>query len=417
MSIDIEQYLLPVGRADSLEKKNRVINRTSVTPPVSIIVGTQYACLTCEHKRVLYILHHVGNTVRLQKLNMINNQLTWLHDFSWTLFGNKYLGDIKVDDEYVYVKPTHNGSSLPLYIIDLTTFDVTSRSMSAPTYAHGKLEWFDNKTLIMQYYRGGYALFDTKEKSFSYISSQNTNVDRGDFAYGNNYALSSYLSNNNTIYVHSFIDNTYSTILLEASTVSKVYFCKDNNLFYIIQTAKMYTWDPLTKALSSPIVMPWGQPGSLIVENGVLYMTQSNSNIAYMYDISKNKYWQIILPFKCCDITSSTIQTMYRPSVFQGYWFIPNNTIYQIHYTKNDKYKLGNKYDRTIFLFDESQKDSFEYDERFIEFKSSHLTIHDGDINKQLINFDDELSIKKISINKNEYNKLKRIKFVRKENN
>ena len=90
MSMDIEQYLLPVGRADSMEKKIRVINRTIVTPPVNVIEGTYYACLTCEHKRVLYILQHVGNTVRLQKLNMINNQLIWLHDFSWTVFDSKY---------------------------------------------------------------------------------------------------------------------------------------------------------------------------------------------------------------------------------------------------------------------------------------------------------------------------------------
>lgn len=419
MSMDIEQYLLPVGKADSLDKKNRVINKTYVTPSVNIMVGTQYACLTCEYKRVLYILQHVGETIRIQKLNMINNKLDWIGDFSWTLFGNSYFGDIKVDDNYIYIKPSSNGNNLPLYIVDLSTLNVSSYTMTGITYAYGRIEWYDNKTLLMQYNNGGYALFDTSLKLFSYVSSQNSNTVRGDFAYGNGYALSSYYLSYNVLYKHSFKDNTYSTIALESSTTSKICFCKDDGLFYIIQTSKMYTWNPSTQKLSTSIVMPWGVPQSVNVENGVLYMTQSNSNVAYMYDIIKNKYWRILLPFTCCNIETSSVYSMCRPSVLKSYWFIPNNTLYQIHYTKNDKYKLGNKYDRTVFLFDDTQESSYEFDNRFIKFESSHLTIHDGVINKPLnvITNDtgEETNFKKISINKKEYNKFKKLKFIFKE--
>lgn len=412
MSMDIKQYLLPVGRADSMEKKIRVINKTFVTPPVNIIEGVYYECLTCEYKRVLYILQHVGSVVRLQKLNLMNNQLTWLHDFECSIsFNNQYLGGIIVDDSYMYALGAN--ANTQLYVIDLKTFNVSTYTASGYMYARGKLEWFDNKTLIMQYKNGGYALFDTVSRSFQYVTSQNSNSYRGDFAYGCGYVLSTYYSDTSTIYVHQFTDNTYFTITLETSAASKVYFCKDNNLFYITQKAKLYTWDPSTKTLSPSTVMPWSTPGSLIVEDGVVYVTQSNSNIAYIYDISKDKYWRNILPFDCCNTTtSSSISTMYRPSAFRGYWFIPNNVLYQIHYAKNDKYKIGNKYDRTLFLFDESQKDSFEYDDRFISFDSTHLTIHDGVIHKQLTRVSDDSPIKSVSINKNEYNKLKQLKLL-----
>ena len=83
-----------------------------------------------------------------------------------------------------------------------------------------------------------------------------------------------------------------------------------------------------------------------------------------------------------------------------------------INYTEDSKYNMGYVFDQYVFITNRDNSEKYEYDDRFIELNESYLTIKDGDIEYTTTEIDEVNHIKKISINKSDYNKIKSIKFI-----
>ena len=129
-------------------------------------------------------------------------------------------------------------------------------------------------------------------------------------------------------------------------------------------------------------------------------------NKIYLYDMKERYTRSIIIHWTIPDFNSSYT---YIPSTLSGLYFFPYYTILQMDYSGYFKYNFGPKSMDMSILYNSDNDSHFTYDERFVEFTESYVTIHDGMITKQLQPFDPVNSIKSIPMNRSEYNVIKRL--------
>lgn len=410
-----KKYLLKVGTGNKVPiRYKRYLGSLDGASITSI-----YSAVSCEHNRTLYIAALVNNTtLRIVQINLITGKVSLVRDILRNKLDNYYYGGLLADDDYIYITSSYNDNRYTIYRIEISNPDSAIKTFSPGNNSSyyftsfGKMVWFDGHTIVIDY-REGFMLFDTIKGTFTIKKYSSTKNNRADMSVGKNIAISNYNGSETTVLVCEIESNTWSTVTLPTNTQSCS--CYDGNgKFYIAQTQRLSIMDEETKTIERTIVVPWDSPKTIDYTNGILYVTIKTSNRLWIYNTKTDMFTSIMLQWTIPKLTEGYIT---RPTVFDGYILIPYWSLGIVNYAEPVKYNMGFKYNQFSFMFDEEHKNEFTYDDRFVTFKNSYMTIHDGVITKQLSLLDNDTipSIKTASINKSEYNILKKA-TVSKEN-
>lgn len=393
-------HLLSVGKSDDTYIKYRQINiKNGIIQNDNI-----YSALSCERNRILYIGITLSNRLmRVVKVNLMTSELEHIADINWT--SNTYIGGMVVDDDYLYFG-SHNSYTihrLNLSSLDMDTFITTNYQNSG----YGKLGWFDEDN-IMMVTANGIRLFHVKKQIFTMLPSDASLGTLGTFSSSTNTILMHRSTSIATVNVYHRDTNLYETLTLPDSSAISISCYGENGVFYIARSNYLYFYDELENSITKTISIPWTNPKTINYTNGVLYVTQNNSNVLYIYDVKKDVFKTIILPWT---IPNKSENYITEPSVFRGCYFLPHITMGMINYSGNVKYNLGHVVNKHTFLFTQDTSEEYEYDDRFITFTETFVTIHDGVISFQPQVVDSEKGIKKISVEKSSYKKINSITF------
>jgi len=88
-----------------------------------------------------------------------------------------------------------------------------------------------------------------------------------------------------------------------------------------------------------------------------------------------------------------------------GIFFTGVNTLLLSDYTGYSKYKFGKRFTRNDVSFAIDNIDNMTYDERFVTVDEAGVTVHDGDIEYKLSEYDSN-HIASFEVNKQDYRKI-----------
>ena len=347
-------------------------------------------------------------------MNLLSGEITWLFDKPHSTFNSSYSpGCIAVDDNYIWLTRGESYGTYADYIyrVNIKTGAVNGYAPGVQLHCFGQIKFLDNHTLIWCNTNGVY-MWDGNRLSLidSYRDSITLGNCTGYFSMSNKLVLRHSYYTNTTVRIFDLETKTFSGITLSSNAVSiSAYYGRK---FYIAQTNKLYVFDEETRTIENTFTIPWTNPKTIDVQNGIIYLTEKNSKSLFVYDIKADMYRETYLDWTVPD-ESAHYQT--RTSVFGGMFFLPNNTLALANYNGAIKYNLGYKMNQHMFIFDNKHESGYEYDDRFVTFNDSYVEVHDGYINKELTDSAIE-NIKSIKINKSEYNVLKSILFDIKQN-
>lgn len=393
--------LIPIGYGKNIPVKYRPINMT----------GTVTSTFAYEHNRILYICLMLTDIskCRFQKINLLTNELVLIADIPLSSFGNTNIGNMIVDDNYIYI--ISYNATVYMYRIKIDTLVVDQITMPIPHSPVGCMGMmYDNKTIAIACDNCN-LFFNTSTGECYNERDMPNNIGRYGYAVGKKLILTA--PNSNTLtYVDAYrieANTTYSITGLPVASATSV--CYGDGKFYMTQVNRLIVYDEDTETVESVRVVPWTKTKDVKYTDGILFVMCADSNILYIYNISTNMYKTIILPWTIPNMNSSSVNI---PCAFSGYYFLPYQTLCMVDYTEDSKYKLGHVFDQYIFILNETESSKYVYDNRFVEFKSSHLTIHDGELSYQTEDVDINNHIKKISVNKSDYGKIKSISYINK---
>lgn len=410
--------LLPVGSATRMPARFKNYIGSFING--SEAITTINSAVVCEHNRCIYSATLCNDSVvRFAKLNLVNNTSTVIKDIPKSQLGNTYYGDIKVDDDYIYITSSSNDSMWSIWRTR-NSADTTVNTFSMPNdndhriQAVGRMEWYDGHTLMLMM-RKGLALFDTRTGVFSYrwCPDGTQNGSRRDYALGERYVLSLYSEASSSAFV---IDaETGDCVALRdeygqewaGTYLNSV--CFHDGIFYVVQRNRLHYLDEKTMTITFSIPTPFTDidPKQIVYGNGVLYITIQNSPSLYMYDIATQTFYATGLPFKMDNWNSNG---WIRMCAFRGYCFVPQIRLYTINFVDRAKYNLGYKYDQFVIIMNEENSlipdNQYEYDERFVTFTEDNMWLHAGDIHVPMEEVDPVNHIKLVPMSKDQYNKI-----------
>ena len=389
--------LLPVGSGNRLPSRYKNYIGSFINGNEAIESIESAVC--CEHNRCIYSATLCNNkVVRFAKLNLITNTSYVIKDIPKTELGNTYYGDIKVDDNFIYLSPATNNASRTIWktpnssSLTVNEYNLTN-SDDFNINAGGKMSWLDSHTLIMLY-RRGFALFNTLTNSFVYKQAPSQNEARRDMAIGSIYALSLYNEESRSAYVCELETNTWYGLTeqfdVQWSGSYKNSICYHDGKFYVVQRGTLHILDEETMTVTDRIPTPFTtyDPKQIEYADGILYITIQGAPTLFMYNIATRTFSTAGIPFA---VDNFSAEGWIRMCAFKGYGFIPNIRLYTVNYSAGAKYNLGYKYDQFMIITNAANAadpdNQYEYDERFVTFSEDNMTIHEGEITCPLILF------------------------------
>ena len=406
-----KQYLLHVGTGSTFPSRYKLYMRGFIYEhtPVEVIGA---ACT--EANRNIYTATMCNNVlIRLTKLNLISNTSTQIKDIVKENLGGYPIGDIKVDDNYIYMTPAQNDSNRYIYRTSLDPNDPTvSRYLHGTSSydafnAMGRMEWLDDTHIIIAYHRG-FTVFDTVTLTYSDLVSTNLNGTSRDIAIGKKYGIIIPTGNTKNAYVCELATNTWSQlsdagIAFDGAYLNACCYGDDGN-FYITQRNTIYIIDETTLTLKSKVITPYTSldPKSIMYANHNLFIIIQNNQLAYVYDTQNDKFVATSIPFQ---VDNWDGNSWTRGCAFQGYMFLPNAKLFVINFTEFAKYDMGYINDQFMMATNavNVEDQPYVYDDRFVSFTPDYLWIHPGYITKEMMVFGND--VKYVSFEKSEYNK------------
>lgn len=410
--------LLPVGSSTRMPArfKNYIGSFINGTEAITTI----NSAVVCEHNRCIYSATLCNDSVvRFAKLNLVNNTSTIIKDIPKSQIGNAYYGDIKVDDDYIYLTSSSNDNSYNLWRTPnssdptVNTYSVTNSDIYR-IQAVGKMEWYDDHTLMIMM-RKGLAFFDTKVRRFTYkmFPDGTQNNSRRDYAMGKKKIISLYNGTSKSAYVidiETGACESLDTVYGQTWAGEYInYACYHDGTFYVVQRNRLHYLDEETMNITFSIPTPFTDvdPKQIVYGNGILYIIIQNKPSLYMYDISTQTFYAAGIPFSIDNWASNG---WIRMCAFRGYCFIPQIRLYTINFVDRAKYNMGYKYDQFVIVMNketsETEDDQFEYDDKYVTFTKDNMQIHAGDIHVDMIDVDPINQIKMITMSKDQYNKI-----------
>ena len=141
--------------------------------------------------------------------------------------------------------------------------------------------------------------------------------------------------------------------------------------------------------------------------NGALYVTQEGSNSSnkqIIYRLNEKTHsiiytpWSVITQKDNYDSWFDTFET-------HGIYFHAVNTLLLSDYTGYAKYKFGKRFTRNDVSFAIDNIDNMTYDERFVTVDEAGVTVHIGDMQYELSEYNSN-HIASFEINKKDYRKI-----------
>ena len=409
--------LMPVGSA--IRMPARFKNYIGSFINGSEAITTINSAVVCEHNRCIYSATLCNDSVvRFAKLNLVSNTSSVIKDIPKSQLGNTYYGDIKVDDNYIYLTASANDNSYALWRTPngpdttVNTYQVTNSDIYK-IQAVGKMEWYDDHTLMIMM-RKGLALFNTQTASFSYrmFPDGTQNGARRDWALGKYHIISLYNGTSDSAWI---IDPETGA----CESMKETYFpwageytnnvCYHDGKFYVVQRNRLHIVDDETFTLELSIPTPFTtiDPKQIVYGNGILYITIQGQASLYMYDIEANTFYATSLPFKIDNWMSNG---WIRACAFRGYCFVPQIRLYTINFVDRSKYNLGYKYDQFVVIMNKENSEipdnQYEYDDKYVTFTEDNMWLHEGNLSFELEEVDPTNHIKMASIDKELYNKI-----------
>lgn len=409
--------LMPVGSA--IRMPARFKNYIGSFINGSEAITTINSAVVCEHNRCIYSATLCNDSVvRFAKLNLVSNTSTVIKDIPKSQIGNTYYGDIKVDDNYIYLTSSVNDGSYALWRTPngpdttVNTYQVTNDDIHK-IQAVGKMEWYNDHTLMLMM-RKGLALFDTQTASISYrmFPDGGQNNARRDWALGKYHIISLYNGESDSAWIinpETGVCESMKDVYFAWAGSYKNNVCYHDGKFYVVQRNRLHVVDDETFTLELSIPTPFTtiDPKQIVYGNGILYITIQGQSSLYMYDIATQTFYATSLPFKIDNWLSNG---WIRACAFRGYCFVPQIRLYTINFVDRSKYNLGYKYDQFVVIMNKENSEipdnQYEYDDRYVTFTEDNMWLHDGVLSFELEEVDPTNHIKMASIDKELYNKI-----------
>ena len=382
-------------------------------------ITTIGSAVTCEYNRCIYSITLCNNKVlRFAKLNLITNVSTIIKDIQKTdISGFTYCGDIKVDDDYIYFTAANNDSIRYIWKTPNSSSTVVNGYQmpydgAYMIEAYGRIGWYDKNNIAILVKRG-LTLFNIKTNTFSYSKWNSNSRTCRDFVIGKEIALA---ITSDTSYDCGIINMNTGAISWLTSygqrlvNTDRSVGCYHDGIFYILQKQTLHFFDEVTKRITFTISTPFStryEPKQIDYSDGILFITMRDARVLYMYNIETHNFYATELPFTMDNFTENGWMRM---TAFKKYCFIPNIKLFTLSYTNNAKYNLGFKCNQFLIVTNQENAEDldnqYEYDERFVTFDSDNMTIHENTVTMPLEEIDHANHIKRVQMNKNQYNKI-----------
>lgn len=390
-----------------------------------------YHVFMCERNKALYMLtqqnydssyptSNPGNA-QLHKMNLFTSETYKICDFTVNQFRidtntTGVVGGMLVDDNYIYFSfanvtyptisvfklKTVEGVAAQYPLEPVGTYKWPSDS-STNINCYGKIKWVDDHTIAMATERG-FCFFNTKTKTFTREYNENK-MYCNDFAVGEMYVIATRTSTSTpNVYILNRDDKIYSTMTLPSSNVACITY--DNGKFYVANNSKLYIYDEATLTVERTINGAWGDPSSISITNGVVYIAVKSSNKFFIYNINTSTQNSVYLQWVISSFSSSYQN---YPYAWEGFCFILQNNLCIMDNSGISKYNFGPKYENVLLMLNKSEEHNYQFDSRFIQFEDTFMTMRDGDLEYNLQTIDSENHIKSASISKSDYKFLNQI--------
>lgn len=359
-----------------------------------------YSSVTTEKDKMMYIGASTRNynghgEFLFYKMNLLTSRFETVGEISWNDIGQRYVGSILADDEYLYISSIDRAQILIFKLDTLAYIGLYQYSTSA-FQAYGKMDWLNDTTICIAY-SNGFLFFDTKSRTYSF-EQYSTSYSYCDMAVGKRLIVANKGSSSaNSVVAYRMDERSFFTFSLTTNDIAVS--CYKDGKFYMANTQYLYIYDEETETFET-INVPWTNPRTISYTNGTVFVTCRNSTRLYIYNIERKEYRYIILPWTIRDFSNSYATV---PTAFEGYFFIEYLTFGIIDYSGDSKYNFGYKYDVLTLLFNKENQSQFTFDPRFITFHESYMTMHNGDIMYPFNTIDQANHIKSTKIRKSDY--------------
>lgn len=381
--------------------------------------------VSCEHNRMLYMILTLKTSsfeasrtlLRFMQINLLTGEKKILRDQE--VNNTFYIGGIAVDDENLYYTQAADITQRTLYRLSLNNMEGQTSKFSPQAgdnynfAAFGKLEWFDDHTLCILC-KGGVMFFDTNLNTFTYSSIYSSANSRRDMVVGKKYILSMSTANNTGFGVYNIEEDSWfvssdviGALPGDASTIAG---CYSNGKFYIVKQSSLVVIDEDTFSIIKSYTTPWTSINTCGITKDVVYINTSTSRY-WIFDLTNESFDSIYMPWTPPTLAANAV---HRYTCFDGYQFVPVFQLAKMNYVAAFKYAVGYKYDNYEFLFGDINKDKCTYDDRFVKFYESYMSLENGDIPITMQTVDPlDPTIHKITLSKNLYKFIVGISFTK----
>lgn len=362
-----------------------------------------YSSMLRVHNREVYLFIYGKNAstnsgyFRLFKFNPLTQITTKIWETGYSSSIGEPLDFIIDDNNKMYISAP---SKSFLRVYDLNTSQTTTWNFpsSQSETCFGKMEWIDNNHFIMLTNALNMLIFNVLTSEIETRSLSGGQASGADYCIGKKYIFT-------TSTKYDIEANVASRYVLPNGNEPRC-VAYDNGRYYFSRTNELYYYDENTDTWSDLYSVGWSTPYCFAVTDNLCYAMNENSTRAYMYDLNNESVHSFIMPWKVPSLSTSH---MTRGCMFRGNWMIARNTLCYISYDANIKHNAGPIENKTRVLYNTTTKDDFTYDERFIEFFDTYVTIKDGVIEYPIDTVDTDRNIYSISISKNDYNVFKNL--------
>ena len=370
-----------------------------------------YSVMVKEHNRMIYILIYYRNTSNrigysLIKYNLLTNTSAMVWDRESYNFGK--VTDFLIDDNNKMYLSFDNGQKF-LYIVNLEngTESQWAYTTNKNNICYGKLEWVDSDNFIMLDDGPNLLKFNVADYSITVLPMTNGSTSGTDYCVGKKYIFSTHTK-------YDIENQTASTYTLPNNSTPKS-VAYDNGRYYFALTNILYYYEEETDTWSSQIAVGWSNPLELRVHDNNCYAINNKSNKAFLYDIDSSLIYSFLMSWTLPDLSSTRLT---RADMFDGVWMIARETMCYIRYETDLKYNAGPIANHIQLVYNLSTASDYEYDDRFITFTDTYVTINDGDIvypdishDLEIETIDQSRNLYAISVSKDDYDILKEVKM------
>lgn len=415
---EVEQWLLPTHTSQYPKIKYTYFNESyGSVAPITTMGNIQ---LLYEHAHMLYmcvpdVINDPSYKWRFYRCSLITGEIDYICDITSNgpniVETSQYPFGIICDDSYIYWLNTTNGSNYTLYRMNIDTH-VVEAVHTGNTYIRGNIFFVSDDKICIPL-NDKFVFYNTITTNTDIKTSTGlTNNNRYCMCKGNNLIVTAYSS---TLYWYDINENTHGTVALSSS--NKASICYKDGKFYIAQSRYLSEFNESTKTISSDAkhyisTAPWtSEIVSVDICGGLIYIvlyqgTQTSPSTMYIVDKNDFRiYYRTIFGFNVSQY-SKPFQIC-RTATYGDTFFLLKDRLCSINYNPKTKYNVGMNNNHIGKNCNNTTKNDFEYDNKYVEFNSTYMTIKNGLIQKEISQFDTD--IKQISVNKNEYFKINKI--------